>query len=398
MYISSITDNKKSRSKILHIYIYIYIYIILKRFALITVFTGSRTDRIANEWDENPTTTELVEEIFGVECVANIMSYLRDVGMRSRNILRKAIHEEALRKHQFVIAMLASLEEIINCDYSAINQFRNILEGLGSSSDFRASQRYFRRRRICVILNAPWSDAHGEARLLDPTGEMVSEFVDKKYLRQCCTKNELQPCLEKMVACFKHEFPTENAILLIFSFHIPCTMSKFMCSNLIGEFASKARDMHIVVAYESVFRRTKRYLSRAFMNQENVYVLRIRRCAKPDRPKTKTSTWRSCCNTNWQLGDSSFHKFSEKIFTIKESRRKYRRNIGVRINTILNSSRPESYYDTWFDDRMSTIYDYCRIFNLVNKQTKGCPKERRDRKARNKRWWSNPHETFWQDY
>ena len=300
-----------------------FLYIILKRFALITVFTGSRTNRIANELDENTTATELVEDILGLEHVENILSYMRDVGMRSRDILRKAIHEEALRKHQFVIAMLASREEIINCDYSAINQFRNILEGIGSSSGFRASQRYFRRRRICVILNAPWSDAHGEARLLDPTGEMVSEFVDNRYLRQYCTKNELQPCLEKMVACFKHEFPTENAILLIFSFHIPCTMSKFMCSNLIGEFASKARDMHIVVAYESVFRRTKRYLSRAFMNQENVYVLRIRRCAKTDRPKTKTSTWRSCCNTNWQLGDFSFHKFSEKIFTIKESRRKY---------------------------------------------------------------------------
>ena len=373
-------------------------YIILKRFALISVFTGTRTNRIANELDENPTATELVEDILGLEHVENILSYMRDVGMRSRDILRKAIHEEALGKQQFVIAMLASQEEIINCDYSAINQFRDILERLGSSSDFRASQRYFRRQRICVILNAPWSDAHGEARLLDPTGEMVSEFVDNRYLRQYCTKNELKPCLEIMAACFKHAFPTENAILLIFSFHIPCTMSKFMCSNLIGEFASKARDMHIVVSYESVFRRTKKSVALAFMNQENVYVLRIRRGEKPDMPTTNKPYWRSCCNTNWQLGDFSFHKFTEKIFMIKESRRAYRRNIGVRINTILSLSRPESYYDTWFDDRMSTIYDYCRVFNSVSRQTKGRPKERSNRKARNKRWWSNPHETFWQDY
>ena len=162
---------------------------------LITELTATTRSygRTAEEVEEETlNATELIEDILGLECVENFMSYLRDIGTRSRDLLRKSINEDALKKRQFVIAMLASREEITNCDYSAINQFRNILEALSSSSEFRASQRYFRRRRICVILNAPWSDAHGEARLMDPYGSMVSEFIDERYLRQSCTKDEVK--------------------------------------------------------------------------------------------------------------------------------------------------------------------------------------------------------------
>ena len=325
---------------------------------LITELTATTRSygRTAEE-EETLNATELVEYILGLECVENFMSYLRDIGMRSRDLLRKSINEEALKKRQFVIAMLASREEITNCDYSAINQFRNILEALSSSSEFRASQRYFRRRRICVILNAPWSDAHGEAMLMDPTGEMTSDFIDERYLRQSCTKNEVKPFLENMTNCLKVEFPMENPILLIFSFYIPCTIRQFRCSNLIGEFALRNRDIQIIVAYEALFRRTKLSLARSFMNQENVYVLRIGRDDKPIFPSQNKPSWRSSCNKNWHTGDFSYRKFSEKISMVRESRRGYRRNIGARINTSLSISRPVSFYDPWIDDRLCTIYD-----------------------------------------
>ena len=363
---------------------------------LITVFARTGSGQSANELDENLNAKDLVENILGAEYVQNIMSYLRDIGMRGCDILRKAINEETLKKQQFVIAMMASCDEIRNREYSVINQYRNILEGLGSSPEFRARLRYFRRVRICIILNAPWSDAHGEARLLDPTG---ATFVDERYLRQSCTKNKLQPFLDKMTFYFKLNFPTENAILLIFSFYIPCTIPKFMCSNLIGEFASQnVDDLTIIVAYESVFRKTKKRLARAFMNKENVYVLRIHR-GKNDERSLQTDdklTWRSCCNKNWQLEDCSFYKFSEKVFENKASRRAYRRNFGVRINKIASQSRPRSYYDTWFDDKLSTVYDYCRVFNSISKRVKRRSKTCRKKQGRSKRQWSNPHEIFWQ--
>ena len=359
--------------------------------------TSRSVGRTGEEEDETLNANELVEDNLGLECVENAMSYLRDIGMRSRDLLRKSINEDALKKRQFVIAMLASREEITNCDYSAINQFRNILEGLGSSSEFRASQRYFRRRRVCVILNAPWSDAHGEARLMDPTGEMVSDFVDERYFRQNATKHEIQPALPQMMTWFQRTFPTENPILLIFSFHIPCTIRRFMCSNLIGEFALRNRAIHIIVAYEAEFRRTKSPLARSFMNQENVYVLCIGRDEKPNLPTHNEPPWRSSCNKNWHIGDFSLPKFSERVSMFRESRKAYRRNIGVQINTSLSISRPKSYYDDWMDDRLCAIYDYCSVFKLVSKHRKCRSKSCKNRQTRNKRQWSNPHEIFWQD-
>ena len=361
---------------------------------------------------ENQTAKNLVENVLGSDCVENIMSYLRDVGMRGRDILRKAIDEETLKKQQFVIAMMTSCREIRNRNYSAIDHFINILEELGCSSDFHAPQRYFRRGRICVVLNAPWSQAHGEARLLDPTGETVLTFVDERYLRHYCTRNEFKPFLDEMTFHFRNNFPRENAILLIFSFYIPCTIPKFMCSNLIGEFAQTRDDLTIIVAYESVFRKTKKHLARAFMNQDNVYVLRIHKDERHVGPQTDDmSAWRSCCNKNWIWEDFSFYRFSKKIFENKASRRAYRRNIGVRINKIAGHLRREdnnkfdadddyedsSYHDTLFEDKLSMVYDYCRTFDSISKRDNKRCKTSREKQAKSKRQWSNPHEIFWQN-
>ena len=351
--------------------------------------------------------SQLVEEYLSVDKVERIMLTLRDVGTKARYILRKSINEEMMSKKQFMVAMLALSVEIRNEDYSCIDKFNKYLENLEEISLCRISQRFLFKDRIVVLLNAPWSNAHGEARFLDPDGRILSGFVDKRY--SCFERRERISFLTRMQRNFCYRFDHENSIILIFSFFIPCTLPAFMCSNLIGEFASRWENT-MIIAYETVFRKTNMYLARAFMNQKNIYILRVPKLERQESFKNDRSKWRQCCNGNWVTEDCGLYKFLDNVHSEKASRKLFRRRIRTNVNQMVTRWIPSdddnycsddenyTFIDTLFEDKLSTIYDYCRIFKKMNtikgkRKTKlGIIKNNKYKKQRQKK---NYYESFW---
>lgn len=298
------------------------------------MYTFSLPEKITMNIAGYQTAFQLVEECFSVDKVERIMLKLRDVGTKARYILRKSINEEMTSKKQFMVAMVASSAEIRNEDYSCLYKFNKYLEYLEKIPLYRISQRFLFKDRIVVLLNAPWSNAHGEARLLDPDGCILSAFVDKRYA--CFERRERISFLTRMKDNFCYRFGHENAILLLFSFFIPCTLPAFMCSNLIGEFALRSENT-IIISYETVFRKTNKHLARAFMNQKNIYILRVPKLEPLESFKKRyddSSKWRLCCNGNWVPEDCGFYRFLNNEHSEKASRKLFRRRIRTNVNNI----------------------------------------------------------------
>ena len=356
------------------------------------------------------TVSQLVEECLSVDKVERFMLKLRDVGTKARYILRKSLSEETTSKKQFIIAMLASSVEIRNQDYSCIQKFKKYLEYLEGMMLYRKSQRFLFKDRIVVLLNAPWSNAHGEARLLDPDGCTLSAFVDERYSRS--ERCEQISFLTRMKDNFCYRFGHENVILLLFSFYIPCTIPAFMCSNLIGEFAARSENATII-AYETLHIKTNVYLAHAFMNQKNIYILRVPKLEPQDSFKKRSddrSKERQCCNENWVPEDCGFNRFLDNVNSEKASRKLFRRRIRTNVNQIVTRWIPSdddnycsdgenyTFIDTLFEDKLSSVYDYCRIFKKIN-IIKGKRKTKlriiKNNKYKKQRQKKNYYESFW---
>ena len=184
------------------------------------------------------------------EKVAGFMAELRDVGLEAKYLIRRDIGEETMKKRQFIIAMFASKTEIQRRDLGAIKEYGKYLLECNSSDSFHARERYILNKRIITLLNSPWNQKHGEARLLDPDGTVLSDILQKP-----CIRNE-GDYLSQMKERFQLEFgDEEKPILLLFSYFIPCTLEDHQCARLINEY-SKLNIETIFVAYQALFRDT----------------------------------------------------------------------------------------------------------------------------------------------
>ena len=235
-------------------------------------------------------THEFVYTVLGVDKVGKFMVELRDVGMEANYQMRRYIEKEndrkkhnlmrgctdqeeldidnmsELKKKQFVIAAVVSSDEIRNGVYSCVENFREHLITCNSEPTFRAPQRYILKDRVIVLLNSPWNKSHGEARLFDPQREISNNTDERNNFRE-------KDYLSTMKANFYKVFhKIEKAIILLFSFYIPCTVPTFMCSKLIGQFASDNNET-VIVAYQTVFRETHLDSSYNYMTKQNVYVV-----------------------------------------------------------------------------------------------------------------------------
>ena len=116
--------------------------------------------------------------------VAGFIAELRDVGFEAKYLIRRAIGEETERKKQFIIAMLASKQEILHNNLSPITEYRRYLLECNDNATFQASGRYILHKRIITLLNAAWHHKHGEARLLDPDGTILNEVLEQSLDRK----------------------------------------------------------------------------------------------------------------------------------------------------------------------------------------------------------------------
>ena len=199
--------------------------------------------------------------------VAGFMAELRDVGLKASYLIRRAIGDEPARKKQFMIAMLASKQEIMHNDLTAIMEYGQYLLGCNDNASLQASRRYLHNKRIITLLNSPWHQKHGEARLLDPDDTILSEV-----LQQPLHRNE-DNYLANMRDSFNVQFRNgETPILLMFSYFIPCTLEDHQCARVLNEYANRNIET-IFIAYHEVFRDTDLHIALEQMMDKKVKVV-----------------------------------------------------------------------------------------------------------------------------
>lgn len=112
-----------------------------------------------------------------------------------------------------------------------------------------------RHDRIVVLLNELHNhhNKHGEARLVDPVGEIRDELAIERPFHEF---EEPVNYLEEMEYAFESTFgEVTNSYLLIFSHYIPCTIYGHNCADVLGEFAQGTRH-RMYVGYENVYQKT----------------------------------------------------------------------------------------------------------------------------------------------
>ena len=298
--------------------------------------------------------------------VASFMAELRDVGFEANYLIRRAIDEETERKKQFIIAMLASKEEILHNDFSAIVEYGQYLLGCNDNASLQASRRYLHNKRIITLLNAPWHQKHGEARLLDPDDTILSEVLQRPLNRK--EDNYLAKMRDSFNLQFGHE---EKPVLLMFSYFIPCTLEQHHCARLINEYA-KRNDETIIVGYQTVFRETnrvtafeqidnnvtvvpKKYIS-AYVNTE---IHRLFATSQQNHSNAVTS----CLPTGWVPNGFKFEDFVYKEPTRKthtkdkHDRRQFEQSMPYRVCKNKRSHKGKKH--RWcLDDDYDDLDDY----------------------------------------
>ena len=208
----------------------------------------------------------IMPEFIPWKMVSGFMAELRDAGFEANCVIRRAIGEETAGKRQFIIAMLASKEEILHNDLRAIIEYMQyVLQSTNASP--QTSNRYLLNKRIITLLNSPRLQKHGEARLLDPHSTILREVLQQQSNRK------EDNYLAKMKESFHLHFGYgKMPILLLFSYFIPCTLEDHQCAKVLNEYAKRNCET-IFVAYETVFRDTDPKMAVEQMVDKNVRVI-----------------------------------------------------------------------------------------------------------------------------
>ncbi|MEW8547089.1 MAG: hypothetical protein AB2693_26540, partial [Candidatus Thiodiazotropha sp.] len=314
--------------------------------------------------------------------------------------------EDMEEKKQFVISMVVSCHEIQNEDFSEMQRFSGFVERVN-----RADQRYISYGRITVLLNTPWNYAHGEARLLDPNGEILKSIIEDPPFPY--NRSERINFLSLMFRSFYHAFGADSKpILLLFSYYIPCTIRGYMCSNLISEFAASFTHK-MIIGYESLNIWTNEKNAYAVMNKPNIHVVRIPVVNLENDVNINTNTqqqrnWRQNCNVNWSNKGHESDRFSDKVVTYKVTRRVMRRKIRAKINKIMNKSKTSKQKKirrfctgTRYEDQIYNASEYLKAFKRIDqcKEKQGHKNVQRtwfeQKSSNHKKRCKHYHEIFW---
>ncbi|CAC5377445.1 unnamed protein product [Mytilus coruscus] len=194
---------------------------------------------------------ELLHGRVKVESVAILMRLLRDFG---RNTLPLLSRKVPFIQKQFVAATIVSLREIVNEDFQVIVEPKNQVDQLlaRKNTDMHMYENYsLYFNRIAVLLNLQEPNMHGEARLLDPVGNIKKDMGLISYNEYHYT-NDIK-FLERMKYQFYQSCGRNTEyIICIFSHHVPCTLKTHQCARLIDEFSKRTNEF-LIISYEDVF-------------------------------------------------------------------------------------------------------------------------------------------------
>jgi hypothetical protein len=178
---------------------------------------------------------------------------LREFGTDVIGLFNDQFHEQ---RKQFVVAALFSVREIETTDLSIITAANLKFQSLRRSGrEFKLDGYYMLFSRLVVLLNLPGQRTHVEARLFDPDGKIRKTICQDQYV------NDINAChdvhfLEKMKHDFYNTFgQNEKYVICMFSYFLPCTEPKHLCSRVLCEFATKHKE-ELIVSYYHVWNGT----------------------------------------------------------------------------------------------------------------------------------------------
>ncbi|KAH3735260.1 hypothetical protein DPMN_041724 [Dreissena polymorpha] len=152
-------------------------------------------------------------------------------------------------KKQFIMACLVSEQELVLKEFAVMENFKQYIHVLATQSvdQIPISDGYFMKLPKSIYLRNNCN--HGEARLLDPDGEMRRKITSNTQ----AVVDECNTFLQDMELSFREQFgDSTRPYLLMYSHYVPCTIAKHFCAGLLKQFVRKTGH-NVLVGYTDVY-------------------------------------------------------------------------------------------------------------------------------------------------
>lgn len=193
----------------------------------------------------------MAESISGLETAGNFVDSLKEFGESSM----LAVFKDKVRYEikQFVAAAITSDEEFQKQDTKIITEAKSKFEEVIETKDFSGIYDNYSLsfNRLVVLVNTPRLKRHGEARLLDPFGDIRKSIFKYPFDGSFINDNDIN-FLVKLKKMFLDEFDHNRYLLVIFSHFIPCTEPNHQCAQIVNRFAEQ-QNTKVIVSYENVY-------------------------------------------------------------------------------------------------------------------------------------------------
>ncbi|KAH3737693.1 hypothetical protein DPMN_044286 [Dreissena polymorpha] len=217
------------------------------------------------------------------------------------NSLVQAITEDENKK-QFVMACIVSEQELVFKDFSFMENFKKYIHVLATEQvdQIPISDGYFMKGRSIYLRN---NCNHGEARLLDPDGEIRREITCNPHT----VVDDGNNFLHDMELSFREQFgDSTRPYLLIYSHYVPCTIPLHFCAGLLKQFVKKT-GYNVLVGYTDVFFQSNREHALSTLRKSGIQVRHIPR---------EQGTTEMCCLFKY-------------VITLQKSKQKMEKENGI---------------------------------------------------------------------
>ncbi|XP_060577671.1 uncharacterized protein LOC132734834 isoform X1 [Ruditapes philippinarum] len=215
---------------------------------------------------------------------------LRDVGLETKFHIYDILldpNRTRKRKSQFITVAIVSKEEVIEENFSVLEKFTDYLHGLHDPSALVTKVVHYERVAFAMNAGEKYFFEHGECRVFDPYRKFLFKIIDEETSQKKRNKRK-EPytrkgihtldkgglgVLENMENAYMKIYNNINdAVILLFSFYIPCSIDFHDCARVLQEFV-KASGHKLVIGFEHIHHLTDRKRSLKWLEIENITVV-----------------------------------------------------------------------------------------------------------------------------
>lgn len=186
----------------------------------------------------------------GLETAENFLDSMKKFGESTMPIFKDKVRYEI---KQFVAAAIISDEEFEKEDTHIIIEAKRKFEEAIQTQHFSDIYKNYSLlfNRLVVLVNTPRPKRHGEARLLDPFGDIRKGILKCPFNGSFINDDDIN-FLKELKQMFLHEFGHNRYLIVIFSHFIPCTEPIHQCAQIVNKFAEQ-QNTKVIVSYENVY-------------------------------------------------------------------------------------------------------------------------------------------------